>query len=256
MNPTVIVTGASRGLGEAVARCAAELSANVVLNARSILDLDRLVREIQESGGTALGVPGDISQQKNCRLVVDKAVASFGRIDALVNNAAIVEPIAPIAKTDPAGWERSWAVNVFGPMVLTQAALPFLRESSGRVVNVSSGAAERGIAGAAGYCVTKGALNQFNRVLAAEEEALTAIAVRPGVVDTSMQTVVRAEGMTGMPEDVHSSFVRYFENDELLPPDVPGRALAVLSLFAPHEWSGEFLSWDEKKVQDLVRRSI
>jgi NAD(P)-dependent dehydrogenase (short-subunit alcohol dehydrogenase family) len=254
MVPTIIVTGASRGLGEALSQSAANLGANVVLNSRSILDLDRLVREIEDNGGKAVAVQGDVSLVQDCQRIVEKTVESYGRIDALVNNAATVEPIALIASTDPAEWERSWAVNVFGPMVLTQAALPYLRESNGRVINISSGAAERAIAGAAGYCVTKGALNQFNRVLAAEEDSITAIAVRPGVVDTQMQTAIRTEGQAGMPEDVHRSFVRYHQNGELLPPDVPGRTLAILALHAPNDWSGEFLSWDEDRVQELVRR--
>jgi NAD(P)-dependent dehydrogenase (short-subunit alcohol dehydrogenase family) len=158
MVPTIIVTGASRGLGEALSQSAANLGANVVLNSRSILDLDRLVREIEDNGGKAVAVQGDVSLVQDCQRIVEKTVESYGRIDALVNNAATVEPIALIASTDPAEWERSWAVNVFGPMVLTQAALPYLRESNGRVINISSGAAERAIAGAAGYCVTKGAL--------------------------------------------------------------------------------------------------
>jgi NAD(P)-dependent dehydrogenase (short-subunit alcohol dehydrogenase family) len=212
------------------------------------------VREIAQRGGKALAVPGDVSRVQDCQLIVDRAVEIFGRIDALVNNAAIVEPIAPIARTDPADWTQSWVVNVLGPTVLTQAALPFLRESSGRVINVSSGAAERSIAGAAGYCTTKGALNQFNRVLAAEEDSITAIAVRPGVVDTPMQTAIRTEGQNGMPEDVYKRFVRYHEDGELLRAEVPGHTLAVLALHAPHDWSGDFLSWDEDRVQELVRR--
>jgi NAD(P)-dependent dehydrogenase (short-subunit alcohol dehydrogenase family) len=132
--------------------------------------------------------------------------------------------------------------------------LPFLRENLGRVINVSSGAAVRAIAGSAGYCVSKAALNQFNKVLAAEEDEITAIAVRPGVVDTPMQTLVRAEGQTGMPQEVHKAFVRYHEKGELLPPEVPGHTIAVLALHAPNEWSGEFLSWDEDRVQKLVHR--
>jgi NAD(P)-dependent dehydrogenase (short-subunit alcohol dehydrogenase family) len=254
MVPTIIVTGASRGLGEALSRSVANLGANVVLNARSILDLDQLVREIEDNGGKAVAVPGDVSLVHDCQRIVEGAVESYGRIDALVNNAAIVEPIALIARTDPAEWMRSYLVNVFGPMVLTQAALPFLRETNGRVINVSSGAAERAIAGAAAYCATKGALNQFNRVLAAEEDSITAIAVRPGVVDTPMQTAIRTQGQAGMPDDVYRRFVRYHQNGELLPPEVPGRTLAILALHAPNDWSGEFLSWDEDKVKQLVQR--
>ncbi|MCI0398529.1 MAG: SDR family NAD(P)-dependent oxidoreductase [Chloroflexi bacterium] len=250
---TVLITGASRGLGAAVARLAAELGASVALNARSAGELAAVAEEIRAAGGRAIAIPGDVSDADNCRFLVKQTIGHFGRLDALVNNAGTVEPIAPLATADPAGWQRNLAVNVLGPMMLVQAALPHLRQSHGRVVNVSSGAAVSPVPGWAAYCAAKGALNQFNRVLAAEEETITAVAVRPGVVDTEMQAVIRHEGAEGMPASAHARFIRYHEAGELLPPEKPGRALAVLALYAPHEWSGEFLSWDEERVQALVR---
>jgi NAD(P)-dependent dehydrogenase (short-subunit alcohol dehydrogenase family) len=254
MKPTVIVTGASRGLGEAVGKSAANLGARVVLNARSILDLERVAREIHDRGGKALAVPGDVGKEADCHQIVETTIAKYGRIDALVNNAAIVEPIAPIAEANAEDWERSWSVNVLGPVLLTRLALPYLRENHGRVINVSSGAAEHAIAGSGGYCISKAALNHFNRVLAVEEEAITALAVRPGVVDTPMQTAIRVKGGAGMPADVYDRFVRFYEDGELLSPEIPGRTLAILALYAPADWSGDFLSWDEERVQELVLR--
>jgi NAD(P)-dependent dehydrogenase (short-subunit alcohol dehydrogenase family) len=254
MKPTIIVTGASRGLGEAISKSLAKLGARVVLNARSILDLERVAREIHDLGGNALAAPGDVGKEVDCRQIVELTIEKYGRIDALVNNAAIVEPIAPIAEANSESWERSWAVNVLGPVLLTRLALPYLRANHGRVINVSSGAAEHAIAGAGGYCASKAALNHFNRVLAVEEEEITAIAVRPGVVDTPMQTAIRAKGGTGMPAEVYDRFVRFYEEGELLLPEIPGRTLAILALYAPVDWSGEFLSWDEERVQELVVR--
>jgi len=96
-------------------------------------------------------------------------------------------------------------------------------------------------------------LEQFTRILAAEEEDVTAIAVRPGVVNTEMRTVIRTQGKQGMPAEVHDSFVRYYDEGELLSPEVAGRMLALMALYAPAGWSGEFLSWDEEKVQQMVR---
>jgi NAD(P)-dependent dehydrogenase (short-subunit alcohol dehydrogenase family) len=254
MKPTIIVTGASRGLGEAISKSLAGLGARVVLNARSILDLERVAREIHDLGGNALAAPGDVGKEADCRQIVETTILKFGRIDALVNNAAIVEPIASIAEANSEAWERSWAVNVLGPVLLTGLALPYLRESHGRVINVSSGAAEHAIAGAGGYCASKAALNHFNRVLAVEEKEITAIAVRPGVVDTPMQTAIRTKGGAGMPAEVYDRFVRFYEEGELLSPEIPGRTLAILALYAPADWSGEFLSWDEERVQEMVLR--
>jgi NAD(P)-dependent dehydrogenase (short-subunit alcohol dehydrogenase family) len=102
--------------------------------------------------------------------------------------------------------------------------------------------------------VAKAALNQFTRVLAEEEPAITAIAFRPGVVDTTMQRQIRREGVRGMPAEVHSRFLRYYEEGELLPPAVPACSLATLALYAPDEWSGSFLSWNDEHVLSLVRQ--
>jgi NAD(P)-dependent dehydrogenase (short-subunit alcohol dehydrogenase family) len=116
-------------------------------------------------------------------------------------------------------------------MMLTQAALPYLRQHRGRVINVSSGAATYAIPGWGAYCTAKGALNQFNRVLSIEEEMVTAVAVRPGVIDTDMQAIIRQMGAVGMPESAYQRFVQMREAGELLPPEAPGGAIAVLALF-------------------------
>jgi len=251
MTQTVVVTGASRGLGAAIARLAAQLGANVVLNARSVGDLEQIAQNIRKTGGTALIAAGDVSQPEECQAVVKQAIERFGRIDALVNNAGILEPLEPIASSTLDAWQQNLAVNLLGPIALTQVALPHLRENNGRVVNVSSGAALDPIAGAAAYSVAKAALNQFTQALAGEERDITAIAFRPGVVDTEMQALIRRTGEEGMPPEVYESFVRYHREGELLPPEIPGRAGAILALYVPHAWSGEFLSWNADKVQAL-----
>lgn len=251
---TVFVTGASRGLGSATARIVAQLGANTVLMARSADELADVVQEINVSGGRALAVTGDVSRPADCQRAVAQAVKEFDKVDVLVNNAGILAPIASIADGDPGAWETNWAINVLGPLLLTQAALPHLRQRKGRVINVSSGAAVSAIPGWAAFCASKAAVEHLTRVLAEEEPEITAIAFRPGLVDTAMQATIRREGASGMPAEVYARFVRLFEDDQLLPPEVPGCALAVLSLFAPREWSGAFLPWNAEGVQSLVRR--
>lgn len=253
-SPTILITGASRGLGAATACIAAEMEANVVLAARSQDQLEAVAGEIEAAGGRALAIVGDVSQTADCQRIVAKAIKAFGRLDALVNNAGVITPIAAIADGDPQAWQKSWAVNVLGPVVLTQAALPSLRQHSGRVINVSSGAAIKVTPSWAAYCVAKAALNQFTRALAAEEPDITALAFRPGAVDTAMQATIRREGARAMPNEVYARYVRSYEEGELLPPQVPGCALAVLASYAPREWSGMFLPWNNEEVQSLVRR--
>ena len=251
---TIIVSGASRGLGAATARSAAQLGANVVLAARSEDELQAVAQTIEARGRQALAVVADVSRAADCQRVVAQAVEAFGGIDALVNNAGILGPIAPIAEAEPEGWEKNLAVNVLGPFLLTQAALPHLRQRHGHVINVSSGAAISVIQGWGAYCTAKAAVNHFTRVLAEEEPDVTAIAFRPGVVDTAMQAQIRREGAGGMPEETYARFVDYHEQGDLLPPEVPGCALAVLAFYAPHEWSGSFVPWNDEQVQSLVVR--
>jgi NAD(P)-dependent dehydrogenase (short-subunit alcohol dehydrogenase family) len=250
---TVIVTGASRGLGAAAARVLGEMGANVVLNARSVDQLQSVADEIRDHGGNALAVAGDVSRREDCQRLVAQAIEQFNSLDGVVNNAAVIEPVGPLAEVDPGEWEQHLAINLLGPLMLIQSALPHLREREGRVVNVSSGAATSAIAGWSAYCSSKAALNRITAVLAVEEPSITAIAVRPGIVDTAMQDAIRTLGATGMAAAEHQRFVTYKEEDQLQPPEVPGRALAVLALRAPHDWSGELLSWDEPRVERLGR---
>jgi sepiapterin reductase len=250
----ILITGASRGLGAAAARAAAALGANVLLSARSKADLDSVAQEIRQDGGTALVVPADVSREEDCRKIIKAGLAQYGRINALINNAGLLEPVARLADADTAAWEQNVAVNLFGPVTLTRLALPHLRQSRGRVINVSSGAAVSPVAGWSAYCAAKAALNMFNQVLAAEEPEITAVAFRPGVVDTEMQAVIRRKGAQGMGPGEHSRFVQYHEQGELLPPERPGLALAVLACHAPAGWSSRFVSWNDTEVESLVAK--
>jgi NAD(P)-dependent dehydrogenase (short-subunit alcohol dehydrogenase family) len=251
----VLITGASRGLGAAVARILAEMGTAVVLNARSAEPLHALMAEIETNGGTALALPGDVGQLETCRWLVAETIETFGRLDAVVHNAGVIDPIAPIAEADPQAWQTAVSVNLLGPVWLTQAALPHLRRQQGRVISISSGAAEYGIAGWGAYCATKGALNQFNRVLAEEEKEVTAVAIRPGVVDTVMQNEIREKGATGMLPEAHNRFVAMHEQGNLLPPEKPGRVIALLALHAPKDWNGRFLSWDDADMATLENKT-
>ena len=246
---TIIITGASRGLGAAAARSAAQMGANVVLMARSENELARLVDDIQSAGGGSLAIPGDVGSELYCNKAIAEAVQHFGRLDALVNNAGIIEPIEPLSEADLQAWEANWRINLLGPLMLVRATLPHLRETKGRVVNVSSGAAVKVVRSWGAYSTAKAALNHFNRFLAEEEPNITAIAFRPGVVDTSMQSTIR--GSSKMQPEDHIFFMDLHNDGELLPPELPGLSLARVALYAPHAWSGEFISWDDERIAAL-----
>ena len=251
MNNTrvAIVTGASRGLGAAVACWLGKVGVAVTLIARSEEKLNETSDDVRRLGGEPLVCMADVSQYDACRKAVDKTLARFGRIDAVVNNAGIVQPISAIARTDPADWRYNIEVNLIGPFNLIRSAAAALSRQNGRIVNVSSGAANLALESISAYCTAKAALNHFTRVLAVEEPGLTTVAVRPGVVDTDMQTFIREEGPQAMPSDQVEYYRQLKNRGELEPAVIPARSLAWLALYAPREFSGRFLDYDDPRIQ-------
>lgn len=244
----VIVTGASRGLGAAVARWIARAAGRLTLVARSETALNALAAEIRSRGGRVLVFPADVADPQMCRRAVEATLETYGRLDTLVNNAGIVEPLAMTVSADPHAWRRNIEVNLMGPFHLAQAVLPSLRKRRGRIINVSSGAGKVAIQGAGAYCAAKAAVTHLTRVLAAEEPLVTSIAVRPGVVDTGMQETLRREGPGVMPAE-QAAYYRDLHNRGLLePPEVPGRAIAWLALHAPRAYSGRFMDYDDPTI--------
>ena len=252
-NPVAIVTGASRGLGAAIARWLAKAGAAVTLMARSEENLKQVAADVHRLGGSASVAVADVSDFKACRSAVETTLDQFGRIDALVNNAGVVQPLAPIADTHPDEWRQNIEGNLFASYYLVRSALSELRKHNGRIVNVSSGAANLAMATVSAYCTGKAALNHFPRVLAAEEPAVTALTVRPGVVDTDMQTVLRNDKENDMPEEQRAHYRQLKERGELEPPEVPARAIAWLALHAPREFSGRFLDYDDPRISRPAR---
>jgi NAD(P)-dependent dehydrogenase (short-subunit alcohol dehydrogenase family) len=251
-NPVIIVTGASRGLGAAIARSIDQYGGSVVANARSAQAVHELVEEIRGKGGQALAFPGDVSQAAVCEALIQKTIQEFGRLDGLVNNAGIIEPIARVADAALQEWQDNFAINYFGPLILAQKALPYLRQRHGRIINISSGSSTSAMTAWGAYSTAKAALDHLTRILAQEEPAVTALAVRPGIVDTQMQATIRAKGKAAMAQANFNRLNGLFEQGKLVPPEQSGRAIACQALFAPQAWSGETLMWDEPRVMELV----
>jgi len=231
-----------------VARWLAKAGAAVTLVARSEEKLMEVAADVRRLGGTPHAVKADVSDFNSCRTAVETTLDHFGRIDALVNNAGVVQPLAPVADTHPDDWRHNIEVNLLAPFYLVRAAIFNLRKHNGRVVNVSSGAATMVIENASAYCTGKAALNHFTRVLATEEKEVTAMTVRPGVVDTGMQAVLRNEADNAMPADRIAYYRQLKERGELEPPEIPARAIAWLALFAPSDFSGDFLDYDDPRI--------
>ncbi len=180
-----LVTGASRGIGKAIAQLFAQEGARVACIARTVAEgahrlegsLDTTLAEITGAGGHAVAISGDVSEWAECERIVRETREALGPIDVLVNNAALTY-FAPVADMPPAKWLKSFAVNVHGPFFLSRLALEdMLPRTSGAIVNISSGAAigpGRGpyarspFRGGTLYGAEKAALERFSQGLAAE----------------------------------------------------------------------------------------
>ena len=180
---TAIVTGASRGLGLALARALAERGWRLVIDARGEAPLAAARDEL--AGLTdVVALPGDVSDERHRRALID---AAGSRLDLLVNNASILgpSPLPPLAEHPLDVLEHVYRVNVLAPLALIQLALPILAPD-GRIVDVTSDAAVEPYEGWGGYGSSKAALEQLTKVLAAEHPELRIYAVDPGDMNTQM----------------------------------------------------------------------
>jgi len=183
----VVVTGASSGLGRAVARGAGERGAKVVVTSRNAEALDNAVREIEAFGGEALAVPADHSVQDDVAQVVEQTVDRFGRIDTYVANA-MVTVMAEAAELEADELRRVFETNFFGTVYGFWAALPHLAQSRGTFIDVNSALAYRGIPLQAAYCASKAAGRTFFESARTEQQkhggAVDICVVLPGAINT------------------------------------------------------------------------
>jgi NAD(P)-dependent dehydrogenase (short-subunit alcohol dehydrogenase family) len=253
-HPVVIVTGASRGLGQAAALILAANRVQAVLVARSAETLQAVKETIDRMGAVSRTLIADVALEDDCRRVVADTLAYHGRLDALINNAATLAPLSRVAQSASDQWQQALAVNLLGPYHLTRLAIPALRGCKGRIVNVVSGAALQPVVGWSAYCTAKAALLHFTRVVAAEEPRLTCVALRPGVIDTAMQTMIRQNGAAAMETEKVAYFKQLNAQTRLEPAHVPARALAWLALHAPPDWSGRLIDYDDPELAASARR--
>lgn len=193
-----LVTGASRGIGEAAARSLVKYGAKVVLAARSGKDIERIAAEINAAGGSAKAVTCDVSDYDDVVKAVETCIKTYGGIDILVNNAGVIEPIARIEESDPEAWGKVIDINVKGVYYGLRAVAPhMLSKGSGTVVNISSGAATGALEGWSQYCASKAAALSLTRCGDKEfsDKGLRIVGLSPGTVATQMQVDIKASGI-------------------------------------------------------------
>ena len=184
-NKVAVVTGASKGIGAAIAKALAAEGAAVVVNyATSKAGADAVVDAIAKAGGQAVAVGGDVSQAVGAQGIIAAAIRHFGRLDILVNNAGVYE-FAAVEAIAEAHFYRHFDINVLGLLLVTQAAVQHLGEG-GSIINVGSVISRQGYPGAAVYAATKGAVDAITGVLAKElgGRKIRVNSLNPGYVQT------------------------------------------------------------------------
>jgi NAD(P)-dependent dehydrogenase (short-subunit alcohol dehydrogenase family) len=184
-----LVTGASRGIGRAIALRLARAGAGLAVAARSEHDLSIVGEKIQQAGADVLALPTDVTNDQQCETLVSTTLARFGRIDLLVNNAGGGPPRTPIVKARIADWQWTLRVNLWAAMVLTKLVVPSMIERrSGTIINICSLAGLSGKAGEAAYAAAKFGLRGFSQSLFEEvrEYGIKVATICPGYVDTAL----------------------------------------------------------------------
>ncbi len=190
-----IITGASRGIGRAIAIELARNGATVVLAARTKELLEKIANEIHKSGGQAIPVVLNLEQESSIKALIGTVEAKLGRLDILVNNAGTTHS-APLEKTATEDWDRLMRVNARGPFILCREALPLLKKAPrGYIVNISSIVGVKGYATQSAYTASKHALRGMSISLAQElrDTNIRVNVLCPGGVDTDMVSKVRPD---------------------------------------------------------------
>jgi 3-oxoacyl-[acyl-carrier protein] reductase len=229
----MIVTGASRGIGAAAAASLAKAGVIVVLAARD----GKFAGEVAASiGENASARACDVSDYAAVEALVAETKARFGRLDGLINNAGVIEPIASIAESDPTVWARNIEINLTGAYYAIRAVLPgMIAAGGGTIVNVSSGAAIRPLEGWSAYCSAKAGLHMLTRAIALETEGqgIRVFGFQPGTTDTDMQVLIRASGVNAISQ---------IPRENLTPVAHPAAAIVYLCTAEADDLNGQEFS--------------
>jgi 3-oxoacyl-[acyl-carrier protein] reductase len=222
-NKVAIITGASRGIGRAIAQELATLGANVVVNyASSSQAAQEVVDTITKAGGSAIALQADVSKVEQVETLVNNVIEKFNRVDILVNNAGITRDTL-LLRMKPEDWQAVIDLNLTGVFLCTRAVSKImLKQRSGRIINITSVAGLMGNPGQANYSAAKAGVIGFTKTIAKEFSArgITANAIAPGFITTDMTSHINGEeilkyiplGRYGQPEEV-AGMVRFLAAD-------------------------------------------
>lgn len=240
---TVLITGASRGIGADTARWFTRAGANVALLARGADEILELAASI---GSKAMAIPCDVSDYKAVSAAVSETVEQFGGLDVLIGNAGVIEPIVHLADADPEAWSRVIDINLKGVFYGMHAALPVMRAAGGgTILTVSSGAAHGPVEAWSHYCASKAGAAMLTRCLDKEngQSGIRAMGLSPGTVATQMQREIKASGINP---------VSQLDWSDHIPADWPARALLWMCSSDADPWIGQEISLRDESIRTRI----
>ena len=239
----VMITGASRGIGAAAARVFADAGAKVALVARSEDAVADLAGEIWKQ---AIAIPCDVSRFWEVEAAVNACLKAFGRLDVLVGNAGVIEPISLLAEADPEGWGHAIDINLKGVFYGMRAAMPvMMKAGGGTILTISSGAAHGPVEAWSHYCASKAGAAMLTRCADKEgrDAGIRAIGLSPGTVATQMQREIKASGVNPISK---------LEWSDHIPPDWPARTLLWMCGPEADAWLGDEISLRDEDIRKRV----
>ncbi len=247
---SAIVTGASRGIGAATALELAAQGAKVLLAARTTDQIETIAGQIRDGGGIGIAMATDVADNGSVDALVERALTEFGRLDVLVQNAGVIDPIGHLTTSDPDEWAAATEINYLGVYFGLRAALPIMQSQAegggvgGAIINVSSGAAHSPLEAWSHYCSAKAAAHMLTRCAHLEAgDSVTVVGLSPGTVATYMQEAISSSGLNPVSQLDWSAHI---------PPEWPAKAIAWLAGPAGREFAGE----EVRLGDDAIRQRI
>ncbi|GAB4270548.1 MAG: SDR family oxidoreductase [Pararhodobacter sp.] len=237
---SVLITGASRGIGAAAARLFAEAGAKLALAGRPSEGLKAVA---QETGARMIAC--DVADAKQVEAAVSEVVAAHGALDVLINNAGVIAPIALISKANAGDWGRQIDVNLKGVFHGMRAALPVMQaQGGGTIITIGSGAAYNALEGWSGYCASKAGAIMLTKAAHLEAgRVVRVLSLSPGTVATDMQAAIRASGINPVSQLDWSVHV---------PPEWPARALLWMCSEGADAYRGGEVSLRDERIRETL----
>lgn len=244
-----IVTGGGRGIGRAIALAFAAEGGDVVVASRTLAEVKGVAKEIQSMGHRALAMTVDVSEKKEVEKMVNSAMQQFGKVDIMVNNAAVQLPIGIVTENDPDQWLKTVIINLGGTFLCSRAVLPIMmKRRQGKIINLSGGGATSPRPYFTAYGASKAAVVRFTETLAEEvkEFNIQVNAISPGVVNTKMLKEVLAAGEKAGAE---VDEVKQLLETGTTPPEEAAALAVFLASDESNGLSGRLISavWDDWK---------